>query len=59
MADLDSLAAGLTTVWRTRSPRTLDGIEPLSLDAPRHPEHTPWLISVDEVSTESIESAFA
>ena len=53
-----ALAAGLSTIWRTTSPRTLDGVRPLSGDGPRSPGTKPWLISVTEVSSDSIESAF-
>lgn len=53
-----SLAAGLSTLWRTAAPRTLDGVTPLTVDAPRTADTKPWLISVTEVSSESIESAF-
>jgi len=53
-----ALAAGLTTIWRTTAPRTLDGVTPLADDAPRSAETKPWLIPVTEVSSQRIESAF-
>jgi sugar-phosphatase len=53
-----SLAAGLTTVWRTGDPRRVDDVEPLTTDAPRRAGTKPWLISVTEVSSDTIEGAF-
>lgn len=53
-----SLAAGLSTLWRTAMPRTLDGVTPLTDDAPRTADTKPWLISATEVSSENTESAF-
>jgi beta-phosphoglucomutase-like phosphatase (HAD superfamily) len=53
-----SLAAGLSTIWRTTSPRTLDGVVPLSEHGPRTPGTRPWLIAVTQVSSDTIVSAF-
>lgn len=53
-----SLAAGLSTVWRTSAPRTLDGVVPQSGHAPRTTGPRPWLISVTEVSPDTIVKAF-
>ena len=53
-----SLAAGLSTIWRTDAPRTLDGIVPRPAHAPIPSAPRPWLISVTQVSSDTIVSAF-
>lgn len=53
-----SLAAGLSTVWRTSAPRTLDGVVVLSEHDPRALGTRPWLIAVSQVSSDTIVSAF-
>ncbi len=53
-----SLAAGLSTIWRTDAPRTLDGVVPQSQHATRTSLPRPWLISATQVSSDTIVSAF-
>ncbi|MBL0746360.1 HAD family hydrolase [Nocardioides baculatus] len=53
-----SLAAGLSTIWRTSAPRTLDGVVPLSEHDLRAPGTRPWLIAVTQVSSDTIASAY-
>lgn len=53
-----SLAAGLSTIWRTSAPRTLDDVVPMSEHALATSGPRPWLISVTEVSSDTIVKAF-
>ena len=52
-----SLAAGLSTIWRTSAPRTVDAIDP-RLEHDRTAGPRPWLIPVTRVSSTTIVRAF-
>lgn len=53
-----ALAAGLSTIWLTNEPTTLDGVEPQPESAVWTARPRPWLISVTQVSSDTITRAF-